>query len=1554
MATAKNRNNQVAGGKGGSSKPKQPSIASNSTASLSTVKIVYLWSWGPIVGPVNGLRSIKLDGTPIVADDGTVNYPSVKWQFRNGELNQDRLEGLAESSNEISVGQTLLSTSPYLYTVNTPLVDAVRVRLSWPNLQRQDSSGNVTGLRIDYAIDVSTNGGPFVTALESFVDRKNVTTYYRSHRIDLPDGNNWTIRVRRLTPEANSSLVQDTMVVTAIAEVIDSDLEYPLTAVGLLEYDAQTFDGNFAKISARMRGRIVRVPANYNPETRTYSNSGTGTTGGVWDGTFKEAYTNNPAWVYYDLVLNPYFGLGNRIDSTMVDKWALYRVAQYCDQLVPDGSGGFEPRFACNVYLQKQADAYAVMQDIASIFRGMSYWDGSQIVVTADMPSDPVFSYSPSQILNDGAIKYAGTRARDRHSLAVVSWDNPDLGFETDKEPIFDDEAIGEIGVRELQVAAFGCTSLGQAQRAGSWALLSEQLQTRSAVFQVGLDGGAPKPGQVIAVADHMLAGRANGGRVSAVSGRAITLDRDIEVPSNARLFLNLPSGRSEARAVVSVSGRTVTVASDYSEIPIPELGWALDYDDLAVMQFQVKNVSRPDWHVYEIEAIQHEPGKYAAIDTGAKIDERPISVLPAGVQEAPASVVISQHVVIEQGIAVTVMTIGWDVAPGAVAYDVEWRWGSSEWVKIPRTGEQVADVRGIYSGQYLARVRAVSAQGVQSLPTSSVLTTLEGKTSPPPVLAFLNTTSIVFGIKLDWGFPAGSSDALLTEIRYGTTNDLSLAQSLGTHAYPTATTTLQGLSAGRNLFFWGRLIDKSGNVGEWLGPIMGTSSADADEILDYLTGQITETELGSYLTSEIDKISGIGPGSVNQRIGELQNIVDAQLESIEAQLTDITGAPEWDVGVAYLEGQMVKFDGGLYRASQDVPAGTPVSDAAYWEKIGDYDSIGELVSALAARMATVETDVDELTGTVTAQSQSITALSSSVATAIDDAGAAQQAAQDAATLAGSKGKVIVQSSAPATADRQAQNLWIDTTNNANTPKRWNGSAWVAVTDKVATDAAAAAAQALSGLGSKADASALQNLSTTVTQQGNTLTSQGQSITALTNRVSGAESGVAGNASAIQSLESEVGMIDGRVTATASSIDALSAQARPVRADGEKADALRGWQNQASYAQLVKVQATDTEASVTRDTQLTASVGDVNSRLTIEEQTRATVDAALASRTETIEARMPAGSGTLGTEAAIQDETTARANADSALANRTTTLEARMPAGSGQLATDAAVQNVQQALATATNALAQDITQVEASVGQAQQTADNAATAAGNAQNAAQTASDLAGGKGKVLFQSSAPAVADRLPQNLWIDTTGNANTPKRWNGSAWVAATDKVATDAATAASNAQSTASAASAAVQVVAQAQADLEDGLSTMWAVKMQVNSNGQYVYAGVGLGIENVAGNLQSSFIIRADQFAILNNQPNGTVTSPFIVSGGVTYIAAAMIRDGTITDAKIGNVIQSTNYVAGQTGWRLDKNGSFEINSSIPGGGRLIINPNGLYIYDGINPLPRLEAGLLL
>ncbi|QQD30135.2 phage tail protein [Pseudomonas simiae] len=1186
----------VVGSKGGQAKQKQPSIASNSVPSVSTARIVYLWSWGPIVGPVDGLRSVKLNGTAIQAPDGTINYPSAKWQFRSGELNQERLEGIQESSNEIDVKKELVFGTPWLHTITNSMIDAVRIRLSWPTLRSQDASGNINGVRIDYAVDISTDNGPYVEVLASAVDRKNITEYERAHRLDLPAGSRWTIRVRRLTPNANSDLVVDQMIVKAIAEVVDSDQEFPLTAVSCLEYDAQTFGGDIAKIAVLMRGRIIRVPTNYNPETRTYATSGTGTSNGIWDGTFKEAYTNNPAWIFYDLVLHPYYGLGDRIDATMVDRWSLYRIAQYCDQMVPDGKGGQEPRFTCNLYFQKQAEAYAVLQDLASIFHGLAYWDGSQIVVNADMPGDPVYTYNQTQILNNGAIKYEGTRARDRHTLYMVSWDNPDQGFETDKEPVFDDEAMVELGgiVRETTVGAIGCTSLGQAQRAGQWAALTEKLQTQGGVFRVGLDGDIPKPGQVIAVADPMLVGRNNGGRIADAAGRVVTLDRDTVVPVGARLMVNLPSGKSEGRVVKSVAGRHVTVMADFSEQPQAECGWILDYEDLKLMQFYVRNVTRPEWHQFQLEVIQHDPSKFPTIDNGAVVDTRPITGIPVGSQDAPARVMLSQHVVIEQGIAVTVMSIAWDAAPNAVAYDVEWKWGAREWITLPRTAEQMVDVRGIYSGQYMARVRAVSALNVSSIPTTSALTNLEGKVGLPPAVSFLTTTSELFGIGIKWGFPAGAEDTQRTELWYGPANDLGAATKLADLAYPQADYRMQSLLAGATLFFWARLVDRTGNVGPFYpvgNGVTGMASADADPVLDLIAGQVGRTELGQDILDEIDKIPGL-----------------------QDQINALDGLKGYDKDATYLKGQMVVEGGRIYQAVQSVPINTPPPNATYWLDVGQ--SV-ETANGLAQQVSTNTADITELDGVVTAQ--------------------------------------------------------------------------------------------------------------------------------------------------------------------ASSLQVLQAAYRDDNGEGELADALQGFNAKASFAQEVKTQATKNAAMVQRTTELAAEVGDVSGSVT----------------------------------------------------------------------------DLESVVVNDRQATAQAIQQIGVQIG------DNSAD--------------------------------------------------------------------------------------IQTVSQAQASTDGKLSTMWSVKMQLNQNGQYVAAGIGLGIENVDGQLQSQFLVSADRFAVVNNI-NGILSSPFAVVNGQVFMRSAFIQDGSITMLKIGEALQSDNYVAGVQGWRLDKAGNLEFNGPAPGGGRLTMTNRAIKVYDE-NNVKRVQLG---
>ncbi|WP_345868101.1 TipJ family phage tail tip protein [Shewanella algae] len=957
----------VVGMKSGQNEQQQPYTAPDTLRSVAKAKLLYAISEGEIEGLVNGYNSVKLDGTPVRSTGGGENIDGVKVDFRPGTVDQTYIQGYPETNNEVSVGVELRYGTPFVRQFTNPQLSAVRIRFAWPSLLKQKDNGDLVGYRIAYAIDVSTDGGSFIEVLNTAVDGKTESSYERSHRIDLPqDGSSWQVRVRRLTANADSVTTGDVMNIESITEVVDAKLRYPHTALIAVEYDSEQFS-NIPKFSALCRGRIIKVPANYDTLTRTYATSGPGTSNGVWDGTFKEAYTNNPAWVWYDLVLHKRFGLGNRINTNMVNKWKLYQIAQYCDVMVDDGKGGTEPRYTCNVYIQNQGQAYQLLNQLTSIFHGNSFWDGSQMMVTADMPEDPIYTYTNANVI-DGIFEYKGTALRDRHSVASVRWSNPEQSFKDDTAVVFDNSAV-TLGISQLDVEAVGCTSEGQAQRAGLWALKSEQLETRTVTFRVGLDGQIPRPGNIINVADEMLQGAINGGRIRSATASVVTLDKTSSAAVGNRLIVNLPSGKAEWRTITAVNGLQVTVDADYSEVPQAQSVWAVDADELAVMQFRVLSIKRSEEHEYEINAVISVPEKHQAIDDGAQIDIRPISVIPPNVQAPPTNVVISQKTLIEQTMSVTVMTIEWDAAEDAVAYDVEWRKDSGDWIRLPRTGTRSVDVRGVYTGQYIARVTAVNAADISSKPATSALTDITGKTGAPPALASLNATSLVFGIGLNWSFQPGSEDTLYTEINYATDNNGANEAMLGQYAYPLDNHTITGLAAGIAFWFRARIVDRTGNIGPWSDYVQGASSSDAGTILDYLTGQISESELAQSLLDPIEKIPGIESNldSINIEIDKIPQI-QANIDSINQQLADITGAGEWSASTVYNSGEFVTYDDGagvsLYRAKQDnIPAGTLPTDTNYWEYVGDYASIGEAVAALTAQMSDVQNSIDVIDG---------------------------------------------------------------------------------------------------------------------------------------------------------------------------------------------------------------------------------------------------------------------------------------------------------------------------------------------------------------------------------------------------------------------------------------------------------------------------------------------------------------------------------------------------------------------------------------------------------------
>ena len=836
---------QITGRKGGGGSPRTPVEQPDDLQSVAKAKLLIALGEGEFAGELTG-KNIFLDGTPLLNADGSENFPGVVWEYRPGTQAQTYIQGMPAAENEITVGTTVQSSTPWAHAFTNPQLSAVRVRLKWPSLFRQEDNGDMVGNEVKYAIDLQTDGGSWKTVVDGRVKGKTTSGYERTHRIDLPQSaTSWTLRVRKITADANSAKIGDTVVLQSYTEVIDAKLTYPHTALLYIEFDSKQFNGSIPQVTCEPKMRVIRIPSNYDPEHRAYS--------GTWDGSFKWAWTNNPAWVFYDIVVSDRFGLGDRIKMQNIDKWELYRVAQYCDQPVPDGKGGSgtEPRYICDVYVQDRNEAYTVLRDFAAIFRGMTYWGGNQIITLADMPRDIDYSYTKANVL-DGRFTYSGSSSKARYSSALVSYSDPLNGYADAMEPVFENELVYRFGFNQLEMTAIGCTRQSEANRKGRWGILTNN-KDRVVTFGVGLDGNIPQPGYIIAVADENLSGTVTGGRVSAVNGRSITLDRKPDAAAGDRLMLNLPSGKSQARTIQMVTDNVITVTTEYSETPEPECVWVTESDELYAQQYRVVSVTENDDGTFTISAAMHDPDKYDRIDTGAVLDERPISVIPPGNQFPPKDITISSYSVVNQGISIETMQVTWSPAENAIAYEAQWRRDDGNWINVPRNATTSFDVPGVYSGRYLVRVRAINAAEISSGWGYSEETRLTGKVGDPPMPLNFRAATLVFGIKLNWEFGKFTEDTLKTEIQYSKTNDGQNLLLLADVPYPSRSHELAGLAAGTAFYFRARLVDKTGNQSPWTEFVRGVAEFDASTIIDEVAAGLGDSQIIKDLQSQAD-----------------------------------------------------------------------------------------------------------------------------------------------------------------------------------------------------------------------------------------------------------------------------------------------------------------------------------------------------------------------------------------------------------------------------------------------------------------------------------------------------------------------------------------------------------------------------------------------------------------------------------------------------------------------------------------------------------------------------
>ena len=837
----------ITGAKGGSQKQHTPVEQPDSAQSMARCRMLLALGEGEFAGGLDA-TSIFLDGTPLGNADGTMNFENVSWEFRPGTQTQTPIPGFPAVENETTVGVSLTKATPWTRALSNTQIDAVLVRIGIPGLQQQENDGDIVGTTVKYHIDLAVDGGAFSTVMTRTVTEKLSSLYELTHRINLPKASTgWQIRVVRDTDDSTSQMLQNKTQVQAITEVIDARLRYPHTALLYVSFNAKSFN-DIPKVSCKPKGRIIRIPSNYDPIARTYS--------GTWDGTFKWGWTNNPAWIWFDVLTEPRFGLGRRVTAQMLDKWELYRIAQRCDQKVPDGKGGdgTEPRFMFDVYIQSQADAWQVIKDIAAGFNGMTFWGNNMFNVVSDMPADT----SKLQILTRASVVgkpvYSSGSEKTRFSSALINFSDPDNHYQDRTTAVMFPDLVKQFKFKQTQITAIGCTRESEAQRRGGWAVYSNSLD-RIITLQTGLDGYVYVPGTVFAFADERLSGRVYGGRITGYNAglKAVTTDRGTSAVAGDTLMIRTQGGTVESRVIQAVNGTQLVVATPFTAAPLPNAVFVIDAGQLRLQYFRVTNLRFDDEeNTFTITGAEYNASKYDAVDNNARLDTPPISLIPTGLVNQPTNIVVASYDAVRQGQRVATLTASWDAPvdkngkPQAdvIAYRVQWKRGDNEWVNVPETGLRNIEVPGIFEGDYLVRVRAINSGGASSLWATSALTHLKGRAGEVPKPVGLKASEdVVFGINVTWGFPANTDDTLKTEIQYSLTGTEDDAMLLADVPYPQRKYQQMGLKAGQIFWYRAQLVDRSGNESGYTEWVRGQASIDVSDITNAILEEIKETD---------------------------------------------------------------------------------------------------------------------------------------------------------------------------------------------------------------------------------------------------------------------------------------------------------------------------------------------------------------------------------------------------------------------------------------------------------------------------------------------------------------------------------------------------------------------------------------------------------------------------------------------------------------------------------------------------------------------------------------
>lgn len=851
----------VTGRKGGSSKPHTPQEMEDNLISINKIKVLLAVSDGEVDGNFS-MQDLYLNDVPVIAPSGEVNYNGVKAEFRPGTQTQSYIQGFADTAAEFTVNRELKTTTPYVISITNKQLSAVRVKIMMPRGVKTESNGDMVGVSVNYAVDMAVDGGSYSEVLNDTINGKTMSGYDRTRRINLPSFNSQVLlRVRRITADSTDARLVDAINIQSYAEVVDAKFRYPLTGLLYVEFNSELFP-QIPSISVKKKWKLINVPTNYNPELREYS--------GAWDGSFKKAWSNNPAWVLYDLITNQRYGLDQRELGIEVDKWSLYDAGQYCDQKVPDGHGGTEPRYLCDVVIQSQVEAYTLVRDICSIFRGMSFWNGESLSIVIDRPREPSYIFTNDNVI-DGSFSYTFASEKSMYTSCNVTFDDEQNMYSQDVEGVFDLEASLRFGHNPTSITAIGCTRRSEANRRGLW-ILKTNLRSTTVNFATGLEGMIPMVGDVISIADNFWSSNLTlslSGRVMEVSGLQVFTPFKVDARPGDYIIVNKTDGNPVRRTIskVSADGKTIELNVGFGFDVQPNTVFAIDRTDVALQQYVVTGITKGDGDdefTYSITAVEYDPNKYDEIDYGVNIDDRPTSIVDPDNTQPPKNIVVSSYSRIVQGMSVETMVVGWDKVQYASKYDVQWRKDNGNWMNVPRTANSEVEVEGIYAGNYHVRVRSISSGGNTSPWSEVVSVGLTGKIGKPDKPTVITASDDqVFGIRVKWGFPEGSGDTAYTELQQipdngagGHTGEEN-ASLLTMIPYPQYEYWHSTLPAGYVNWYRARLVDRIGNVSDWSDIVRGMASDDVESIIGEIKVDIENSEGFKYLQQNAIESNG-------------------------------------------------------------------------------------------------------------------------------------------------------------------------------------------------------------------------------------------------------------------------------------------------------------------------------------------------------------------------------------------------------------------------------------------------------------------------------------------------------------------------------------------------------------------------------------------------------------------------------------------------------------------------------------------------------------------------